>query len=304
MEVIIPYLSAPMLPRNFGEYYFSAPPSPGHVSELYQDFDDFAVTNNASAVPFDWEEKPGTPKSPNANTSFEDDFAFDVSEELGKKTIPAEELFDRGKIRPLNPQPRSPRKKKEIDTFATEVENTHKRTKNDRGRERVSSLSLSNSDRRDVRSLSPHMVSKFQWKEEQQLQQKTEKKSFISSNPAFSSTTSNGCKKWSLKDFFLFRSVSEGRAADRNPLKKYIALFKRSKGVKSSIFRSIEGSNSRSNSKRRPISAHELHYTVNRAVSEDLKKKTFLPYKQGILGRLAFNPAVHALANGFGLSRN
>ncbi|GFY95939.1 stress response NST1-like protein [Actinidia rufa] len=255
MEVIIPYLSAPILPRNLGEYYFSAPPSPGHVSELYQDFDNFAVTNNASAVPFDWEEKPGTPKSPNANTSFEDDFAFDVSEELGKKTIPAEELFDGGKIRPLNPQPRSPIKKKEIDIFATEVENTHKRTKNDRGRERVSSLSLSNSGRRD--------------------------------------------------DFFLFRSTSEGRAADRDPLKKYIDLFKRSKEVKSSSFWSIKGSNSGSNSKKRgSISAHELHYTVNRAVSEDLKKKTFLPYKQGILGRLAFNPAGHALANGFGLSRN
>ncbi|GFY95913.1 stress response NST1-like protein [Actinidia rufa] len=282
MEVIIPYLSAPILPRNLGEYYFSAPPSPGHVSELYQDFDNFAVTNNASAVPFDWEEKPGTPKSPNANTSFEDDFAFDVSEELGKKTIPAEELFDGGKIRPLNPQPRSPIKKKEIDIFATEVENTHKRTKNDRGRERVSSLSLSNSGRRDVRSLSPHRVSKFPWKEEQQLQQKTENRKEI-----------------------IYQSTSEGRAADRDPLKKYIDLFKRSKEVKSSSFWSIKGSNSGSNSKKRgSISAHELHYTVNRAVSEDLKKKTFLPYKQGILGRLAFNPAGHALANGFGLSRN
>ncbi|GFS46548.1 stress response NST1-like protein [Actinidia rufa] len=305
MAVIIPYLCAPISPRSFGEYYFSAPPSPRHVSEFYLDFDDFAVTSNAISVPFDWEEKPGTPKSPNTNTSFGDDFAFDVSEELGKKTIPAEELFDGGKIRPFRPPPRSPRKKKEIDTFATEVENTRERTKNDRGRERVSSLSSSNSGRRGARSLSPHRVSKYPWEEEQQLQQKTEKKSPTSSKPALSSTTSKGSKKWSLKDFFLFRSASEGRAADRDPLKKYIALLKRREEVKSSSVRSIEGSNSGSNSKRRgPISAHELHYTVNRAVSEDLKKKTFLPYKQGILGRLAFNPAVHALANGFGLSRN
>ncbi|KAL6995182.1 hypothetical protein U1Q18_005317, partial [Sarracenia purpurea var. burkii] len=69
--------------------------------------------------------------------------------------------------------------------------------------------------------------------------------------------------------------------------------------AKSSSFRSIE----RSSSRRRggpAISAQELHYTVNRAVLEDLKKNTFLPYKQGILGHLAFNPTVHALANGFG----
>ncbi|KAJ6685925.1 hypothetical protein OIU79_015853 [Salix purpurea] len=51
-----------------------------------------------------------------------------------------------------------------------------------------------------------------------------------------------------------------------------------------------------------PVSAHELHYTANKAVSENLKKKTFLPYKQGFFGRLAFNPAAHALGNGFGTS--
>nr|DAD30047.1 TPA_asm: hypothetical protein HUJ06_031515 [Nelumbo nucifera] len=48
-----------------------------------------------------------------------------------------------------------------------------------------------------------------------------------------------------------------------------------------SSFRSIDSSGSR---RRGPVSAHELHYMVNRVISE-LKKKTFLLYKQGLLER-------------------
>ncbi|KAI3513146.1 hypothetical protein L1887_20472 [Cichorium endivia] len=36
-------------------------------------------------------------------------------------------------------------------------------------------------------------------------------------------------------------------------------------------------------------SAHERHYNLNRAVSNDMKKRTYLPYRQGILGGLSFN---------------
>ena len=353
MEVVIPTMdfdfnsaraspcsTTPSTPKRFGEYYFSAPTSPTQLSEIYRDFDDFFVANSSSSIPFDWEEKPGTPKSPKSNAKFEDDFAFDFSEEWEKSTIPAEELFDGGKIRPLKPPPvlqrsrfgvseapkssiaspkspisqirgaLSPRKKK--SSPKSQIENTHQRT--ERGRERVNSLS-SSSSRRGTRSLSPYRVSTYPWEEEQNPPQQrtihTNQPNSIIPKPSLSSTTSSlssssksGSKKWRLKDFFLFRSASEGRAADKDPLKKYSALFRKHEDVKCSSFRSIDGSNSGSSSKRKgQVSAHELHYTVNRAVSEDLKKKTFLPYKQGILGRLAFNPAVHALANGFGFSR-
>lgn len=118
------------------------------------------------------------------------------------------------------------------------------------------------------------------------------------------SGSGKGSKKWSFKDLFLFRSASDGRAMDRDPLKKYSAIFrKHDEDLRNSSMRSDRSGGSGSVSKRRGrVSAHELHYTVNRAVSNDMKKKTFLPYKQGILGRLAFNPTVHALANGFGHS--
>lgn len=37
-----------------------------------------------------------------------------------------------------------------------------------------------------------------------------------------------------------------------------------------------------------PVSAHELHYTENRALSQELRRKTFLPYRHGVLGCLRF----------------
>ncbi|KAK7373495.1 hypothetical protein VNO80_06905 [Phaseolus coccineus] len=41
-------------------------------------------------------------------------------------------------------------------------------------------------------------------------------------------------------------------------------------------FRSVESSGSVSR-RRGPVSTHELHYTVNRAASMEMKKKTLLP---------------------------
>lgn len=316
-----PEFTAPSSPARIEDYYFSAPVSPRHISQLYAEFDEFLIDDNmvsdarrnsvSLAVPFEWEEKPGVPKSQGktCSTMFEDDFAFDVSQELDTASLTADVLFDGGKIKPQELP-------KNSDVLREEGAI--------RGRERsVSSLSSSRSGHRATRSLSPMRVSEYPWEEEYQLQQQQQqrkndqqnskqsssKRNLTSSVSALSSSSLKGHKKWKLKDFFLFRSASEGRATDKvDPLKKYASLFKKHEDVRSSSFRSIQNDpgNSIYSSKRKgkgPISAHELHYTINRAVSEDLKKKTFLPYKQGILGRLSFNPAVHAIANGFGFSR-
>lgn len=69
--------------------------------------------------------------------------------------------------------------------------------------------------------------------------------------------------------------------------------------VRNSSFRSTESSGSVSR-RRGPVSAHELHYTVNRAASEEMKKKTFLPYKQGLLGCLGFSPGMNQISRGIG----
>lgn len=379
MEVVVPIYhnmdfdfssarSSPMLhssnpssPKAFGDFYCSAPTSPSRLSRFYQEFDEFLRINegmsngegsySVAAVPFDWEEKPGTPKSPRtAATKYEDDFAFDVGlDDLETASLSAEELFDGGVIKPLKPPPRlqlpskatkggssssnipptspasvsqtqskkislgafSPRYKRDSSNrFSHSQKKTDQRPpRAERGRERAPA-GMKSSSRRATRSLSPLRVSEYPWEqEEQSSQQQNGRESSIIAKPAanFASSAlasfSKGYKKWKLKDFFLFRSASEGRAADKDPLKKYTAAVRRYEDVRTSSMRSIDSpSGSVSSRRRSPVSAHELHYTVNKAVSEDLKKKTFLPYKQGILGRLAFNPAVHALANGFGLS--
>ncbi|XP_073121035.1 uncharacterized protein [Henckelia pumila] len=273
MEVI----SAPKL--ILGDYYFSAPTSPSHLSQFYykhdHNFDDDFL-------------------SPNINLIGDDDFAFDVSEEWETGSqLSAEELFDGGVIKPafMSSTSKPPMKKKIFlqgasfsprgtkknnPAAADQKTSTHERS--GRISERAKS---SSSSRRAARSLSP--IRDYSWELEEEIINKQQ--IIISKNNNSSSMincSSKGSKKsWRLKDLFLFRSASEGRAAEKDHLNKY----------------------SHSSFRKGPVSAHELHYTVNRAVSQDLKKKTFLPYKQGILGRLAFNPAVHALANGFGFSR-
>ena len=325
-----PFLSTPSSPKRFGEHFFSAPTSPTRVSEFYRDFDEYLVMNDRYEREEREEKRPGTPKG--RATREEDDFAFDVGEDQSQRvSLSAEELFDGGKIRPLKPPPRlqlgrkldayttpnspllSPKaaasraKKTILGALSPRRKKEEEKTEQQRGRERTPpALSPSNSGHRTTRSLSPFRVSESVWEEEEEENtQQSSRQPPVNSKAAFSSTTSSlssslkTSKKWSLKDFLLFRSASEGRATDRDPFQKYLPLNK--KEDKNLSFRSTESSRSGITSSRKgPVSAHELHYTKNKAVSDDLKRKTFLPYKQGILGRLAFNPAVHALANGFG----
>ncbi|KAK2660392.1 hypothetical protein Ddye_006925 [Dipteronia dyeriana] len=337
MEVVIPVSgmhSSPSSPRRFGQYFFtSAPTSPARLSEFYSEFDNFYMFKESrgssrisnvfsSAVPFDWEEKPGTPKSPkSSNTINEDDFAFDFCKDLEATSLSAEELFDGGKIRPLKPPPRlqldqrtpllsprsprtprspisqgkriirevlSPRTKKEVDPFETAIENTRNKTENERerGRDRRAP-GLSSSSRRVTRSMSPYRVSAYPWDEEDQKQQQQPTKQLSSLNTISSkgsSSSSSSSRKWRLRDFLLFRSASEGRAKGKDQFSKYASFFKKNDDTKNSSFRSTDSSGSGSGKRRAPVSAHELHYTKNKAASDDLKKKTFLPYKQGILG--------------------
>ncbi|XP_071731452.1 uncharacterized protein [Rutidosis leptorrhynchoides] len=293
MEVVVPvrspdfgfdsqiYAVAPPTPKLMGDCYFSAPTSPTRITELdLDDFDELLIpestTNSLATVPFAWEEKPGVPKS---FTKY-DNFSSDISGEFNRySSASVENLFHDGMG--LN-GPDGP----------NGLNGPNSRENRGREREVVSRLPSSRSRR--TRSLPPVRG--------------------LEQPPKSDCTTlavsgsGKGSKKWSFMDLFLFRSASDGRALDNDPLKKYSAIFrKHDEDFRNSSMRSDRGSGSGSGSgskRRGKVSAHELHYNVNRAVSNDMKKKTFLPYKQGILGRLAFNPTVNALANGFGFSHN
>ncbi|XP_010931728.1 uncharacterized protein [Elaeis guineensis] len=49
-------------------------------------------------------------------------------------------------------------------------------------------------------------------------------------------------------------------------------------------------------------SPHERHYTANRAQAEEMRRKTFLPYRQGLLGCLGFSSRSYGAINGFARS--
>ncbi|KAG2324605.1 hypothetical protein Bca4012_039126 [Brassica carinata] len=51
-------------------------------------------------------------------------------------------------------------------------------------------------------------------------------------------------------------------------------------------------------------SAHELHYTANRAQAEEMKKRTYLPYRHGLFGCLAFSSKGYSALNGLARSLN
>ncbi|CAK7329830.1 unnamed protein product [Dovyalis caffra] len=348
-----PYMTAPSSPQRFGNFFFSAPTSPTRISSFYRELNDITLsTNSSSTIPFDWEEKPGTPKSKNQREDknqnggdqdgYNEDFEFDFSGQLERASLSAEELFDGGKIKPLKPppgydssvsSPRSPRSprlrtttKKEIDPFQAALEETRRREvklktnqqvqapyQRGRGRSYGDSSFSAGSIRKGSRSLSPLRVSDIMFDQVENSQNSnstastasTPKSSYTSSILSAISFTSKRYKKWKLKDLLLFRSASEGSrtASCNDSFTKYSVLSKKeaTEDVKNSSFRSTDSVGS---SRRRsgPISAHEVHYTVNRAVSEEMRRKTFLPYKQGLLGCLGFNPAasVHEITRGVG----
>lgn len=245
------------------------------------------------------------PSSPNANHNHHD-FEFNFTGHLDRPLLSADELFLAGKIRPLKPAPptpplrspspvTSPRRKKDFDRLAEATKETRrgrkeeeeeKEEKNEaRGRQRV----LVSGRKGSSRSLSPLRISDIVCESENISSFTSNSKSpFLLASISFT-------RKWKFRDFLLFRSASEGRT-DKNPLKKYVILSK-NEDVRNSSFRSTESSGSLSK-RRGPVSAHELHYTVNRAASEEMKKKTFLPYKQGLLGCLGFNPGMHHISKG------
>ncbi|WOK96212.1 hypothetical protein Cni_G04919 [Canna indica] len=322
-------------PFDLFRHYTSAPTSPTRAAAVYAHFNALASPDGA-AVPFDWKEKPRTRKptgSPAEDEPEEEDveFAFDFSGYLDKEGLPvlttADELFEEGMIRPLKPSSRlqqcpaaddrsgaasSPRglwspghrgrgRAREEDSvpFAAPAR--------ERGREKTPappSFSPSRS-RKGSRSLSPLRGGGSFFKT-------------IPNPPATTTSTAalknanagGGSKKWRLKDLLLFRSASEGRATgnrSKDPLRKYTLLSSAAlnnkvdaKNLKSSSFTSTDTTRSTRRGSGHSAFSHEKHYAANRAASEEMKKKTALPYRQSLFGCLRFNPAVLSISRGFG----
>ncbi|KAK7277994.1 hypothetical protein RJT34_23015 [Clitoria ternatea] len=155
-----------------------------------------------------------------------------------------------------------------------------------------------------------------------------------SASSSRSSSAGRSSKRWVfLKDFL--RSKSEGRSnnkfwstisfsptKDKKANQNLHALSKdkscdnqkngacsesqKSKGNSQTWARKMTGkpTNGVVGKRRVPPSPHELHYKANRAQAEELRKKTFLPYRQGLLGCLGFSSKGYGAMNGFARALN
>lgn len=311
-----PYITAPSSPQRFPNFFFSAPTSPSRIPPSFSHHQDHHQQSN------------------NRHDEDGDDaFEFNFSAQLDRASLSADELFDGGKIRPLKPASTSVSppslssssssrsrsiQKRDLDESSKLQTDDQVKEAQPRGRERISSSDSNNSSilsssRKGIsRSLSPLRVSDVI--SEQDDRSPTHTAKIISSNAgdnqnrSYASSILNaisfskGYRKWKLKDLLLFRSASEGRPTivdDSLRNTKYAVLSKKeAEEVRNSSFRSTESSGSVR--RRGPVSAHELHYTANRAVAEEMKRKTLLPYKQGLLGCLGFNHGMHDISRGVG----
>lgn len=161
----------------------------------------------------------------------------------------------------------------------------------------------------------------------------------MSASSSRSSSGGRSSKRWVFLKDFLYRSKSEGRSSSTkfwssmtfvpgkekksgaattqiNPLasskEKATATqaeaapkTKRSAKEASKKKKKAAGKFANGVGKRRvPPSPHELHYTANRAQAEELRRKTYLPYRQGLLGCLGFSSKSYGAINGFARALN
>ncbi|TYI03117.1 hypothetical protein ES332_A11G314400v1 [Gossypium tomentosum] len=326
-----PYVSAPSSPgrapgpgpgsiNGYGGFYYSAPASPMH----------FAMTSVSSSMVASTQ--PSSPDNNPVPLGFEFEFSARYGSSSGSgqtgSMSSADELFLNGKIRPMKlcthlerPQVLAP---------LLDLEHEHEDEDNEvvDGKVRGRDLWLRDKSlRRRTRSMSPLRTATLGLNIDDQsmcLDQRLDKKAdtadsnetsaSMSASSSRSSSAGRSSKRWVfLKDFL--RSKSEGRSNNHKfwSTISFSTAKEKKPGRKEKLSNNVSNGgseNQRSNknnnnkpmngiSKRRvPPSPHELHYTANRAQAEEMRKKTFLPYRQGLLGCLGFSSKGYGAMNG------
>lgn len=262
-----------------------------------------------------------------------EDFVFDFGGCSGESsTVSADEIFHGGKIRPLKsspPQSSAESRDEHIGggkllepVLISQVKDFGTRCYQEKGRERgrernvrpsSSSSSSPSFARKGTRSLSPLRISDILLERDDEDEDEENSALNIHKNPPPSSSSSSGSfsssstyfsslisfskgdrRKWSFKDLLLFRSASEGRGTSKDPFRKYSPSFKPG---------GIAGRPGSGSSQRATESTHESHYRMKRAASEEMKRRTTLPYKHGLLGcwvNGGGGSSRHEIARGFG----
>jgi len=321
-----PYVSAPSSPgHSFPPgagvgFFYSAPTSPMHYVLA-------SAPARSSLAP--------TASDASSTGSFEFDFAHRLdSPEPASTMSSADELFCNGQIRPLKhsahfhpPQALAP----SLD-FGGELERENDGDEADEKFRRSRDLRFRNdrSQRRRARSLSPlRSTEPFDWlcsddgvagpnkaaeTEEREIGDvggPKEERENEAATPAGSGSRSS--RRWDfLKDFL--RSKSEGRSNNKfwHNLSFSPAKERKERGGSTPApekERVRKGGNKESPAKKTAAptkrrSVHETHYAAKRAQAEERRKKTYLPYRQGVLGCLGFNSKSYGALNGFARAFN
>jgi hypothetical protein len=166
-----------------------------------------------------------------------------------------------------------------------------------------SSSSASSRSRRATRSLSPFRGGGGGGADDE----------YPSSPPSPRTSMMRGCgsgsRKWRLKDLFLFRSASEGRATgagSKDPLLKYTMLSSSASSAAAALHHNPQklrgggdGSASMRKGRGSTASASDMPYTVGRAAAEDMRRRTTTPlpfHRNSLFGYLRSNPAIHSIS--------
>ena len=318
-----PFGSDPSSPGRAAGYYFSCPASPVHY---VLSSPPYSFSPAAASVAIDEASGSGS-------------FEFDGAAR-GGTMISADELFLNGQIRPMKPsshhlRPQSLAPLMDLDDDdcddveeAKEMAALGAPEEGGRGRRlRIRGRFI----HRRTRSMSPLRSPRFRCQRNEEEEQEEAKELEFNPDPkeaarapdsASSSGNRNSKPGIFLKDL-LYRSKSEGsgRGNGREKEKFWhsISFSPSSKSkpplpppaASSSVLPPAPEQNKTKQSKRpangsgrRRPTAHERHYTANRAQAEEMRRRTFLPYRQGLLGCLGFSSRSYGVFNGLAKALN
>ncbi|XP_022759672.1 uncharacterized protein LOC111306037 [Durio zibethinus] len=334
-----PYVSAPSSPGRgpTSGYFFSAPASPMHFvlssapsSTCHHSSDSLLISAQSDGSSFEFE--------------FSSRFSNSGSVAVGSMSSADELFLNgqirpmKLSSHLQRPQNLAPLLDLDVEDDDVEFKNDKEAS---RGRDlKLRSRSL----HRKARSLSPLRNAEFQWEEEEVVCSREEQKEVSqgileglketvtsnettpssSASSSRSSSSGRNSKKWIFLKDLLYRSKSEGRGNEKekfwtsisfSPLKekkvqiqeeKPPPLKQKQKENKPGVGKKLSsGKPSNGVAKRRvPRSPHELHYTKNRAHAEEMKKRTYLPYRHGLFGCLSFSSKGYGALNGLARSLN
>ncbi|KAJ8572812.1 hypothetical protein K7X08_009323 [Anisodus acutangulus] len=326
-----PYVSAPSSPgrgQPHSGFYYSAPASPMHFV-----LSTVSVKNAAST----------SISSPSEDFDFSARLTTDGAAADGSMSS-ADELFLNGQIRPMKlsthlkrPQVLAPLL--DLDENEEEEEKGFRgrdlklRNRSLRRRTRsMSPLRTTSYEWQEDFEEELEVVAVKEKKENEEIKEDDEENETSNETtpcPAGSSSRSSSVgrssKRWVFLKEFLYRSKSEGRnnthkfwsGISFSPVKdKKIEKNSASDSANTSETKKGKQNGNTKEGKKKPVngsvigkrrvppSPHELHYTTNRAQSEEMRKKTFLPYRQGLLGCLGFSSKSYGAMNGFARALN